>query len=107
VARRIGATTGLHLPGTYRRLLADQCPRATAPDARLYLVMDAEEWTATKHDAAVRATALFDQALAAGEAITVERWRLGGMPEVRACSAYRDQSAQAFTVDADDVIRPA
>lgn len=47
---------GLYVPGLYHRLLERECQRAMAPEARLYLVMDADEWTTTKAQADVRAT---------------------------------------------------
>ena len=101
------------VPGAYRTLLEIDCRRATEPDPRLYLLAETAEqlteWEQLKADGQRKAALLLEELLAAGEPLTVPRWRIGGnhVPAPADVPMFRDRSIEAFVVFADDRVAPA
>jgi hypothetical protein len=101
------------VPGAYRTLLEQDCVQRTRPDPRLYLNVETDlemaEWEQLKADGRHKAAALLEELIAAGEPLTVPRWRIGGnhVPAPADVPMFRDRSSEAFVVFADDRVAPA
>ena len=67
------------------------------------------EWEQLKAEGRRKAALLLDELLAAGEPLTVPRWRLGGnhVPAPKDVAMFRDRSITQFVVFADDRVSPA
>ncbi len=101
-----GGSAGYRLPvGSYAKLLRSECGRRCAPDPRLLGEPDFEELKAA---GSVRAAALFDELLAAGEPIVVASWQVParGAPEWLSTPAVYG-GASLVRVYVDDVCEPA
>jgi hypothetical protein len=112
---RADDTTAVVVPGAYRTLLERDCVERTRPDPRLYLNIETDlqqtEWEAMKADGRRKAAVLLDKLLAAGEPLTVPRWRLSRNCVPAFADAdipmLQDRSITHFVVFADDRVAPA
>jgi hypothetical protein len=99
------------MPDAYRKLQEIDCRQATEPDPHLYLVLSEApeqvlEWEQLKPDGRRKAALLLGELLAAGEPLTVPRWRLSRsrIPALADAEVpmLRDRSFSHFVVYADD-----
>lgn len=54
------------MPGVYATLLAEECERASAPDARLFLTTEPDEFEKLEEQGRLEAAVLFTELLEAG-----------------------------------------